>query len=299
MKAKIGVLATLLVTFAMPVTLAIVGNARAASGKIAVEAAENFYGDVAQQIGGDQVSVTSIMSNPDQDPHLFETSPSVVRQIAAAQVVIYNGADYDPWMDKLLTAAPKSGRVAIVAADLVRKKAGDNPHLWYDPATMPAVAKALAAAFSAADPAHDGSYATRLETFLASLRPMNDKIAAIRAKYAGVPVTASEPVFGYMAAALHLTMLNQPFQLAIMNDTEPSARDVAEFERDLTTHKVRVLFYNKQASDKIVQHLVDLARASKISVVGVTETCPPGLSYQDWMQKELNETETALAGPSS
>jgi zinc/manganese transport system substrate-binding protein len=299
MKAKIGILAALLATFTLLVVLASLTNAGAASGKIAVEAAENFYGDVAHQVGGDQVSVTSIMSNPDQDPHLFETSPSVVRQIAAAQVVIYNGADYDPWMDRLLKVAPKSGRVAIVAADLVHKKAGDNPHLWYDPATVPAVAKALAAAFSAADPAHDGSYATRLETFLASLRPMNDKIAAIRAKYAGVPVTATEPVFGYMAAALNLTMLNQPFQLAIMNDTEPSARDVAGFERDLMTHKVRLLFYNKQASDEIVQHLVDLARASKIPVVGVTETCPLGLSYQDWMQKELDETETALAGTSS
>ena len=300
MNAKIGVsVAALLATFTLLVTLAVFTNAHAAGGKIAVEAAENFYGDVAQQVGGDHVSVTSIMSNPDQDPHLFETSPSVVRQIAAAQVVIYNGADYDPWMDRLLKVAPKSGRVAIVAADLVHKKPGDNPHLWYDPATMPAVVKALAAAFSAADPAHDGSYTTGLETFLASLRPMNDKITAISAKYAGVPVTATEPVFGYMAAALHLTMLNQPFQLAIMNDTEPSARDVAEFERDLSTRKVRVLFYNKQASDKIVQHLIGLARAGNIPVVGVTETCPPGLSYQDWMQKELDETETALAGSPS
>ena len=263
MKAKIGIPAALLATFSVLVTLAALTNARAAGGKIAVEAAENFYGDVAQQIGGDRVSVTSIMSNPDQDPHLFETSPSVVRQIAAAQVVIYNGADYDPWMDRLLKVAPKSGRVAIVAADLVHKKPGDNPHLWYDPATMPAVAKALAAAFSAADPAHASSYMTRLETFVASLRPLNEKIAAIRAKYSDVPVTASEPVFGYMAAALHLTMLNQSFQLAIMNDTEPSARDVAEFERDLTTHKIRGLSYNMQASDKIVQHLVGLARASK------------------------------------
>jgi zinc/manganese transport system substrate-binding protein len=295
MKAKIGVPTALLVL----VTLTALTDARAAGGKIVVEAAENFYGDVAQQIGGDQVSVTSIISNPDQDPHLFETSPSVVRQIAAAQVVIYNGADYDPWMDRLLTVATKSGRVAIVAADLMHKKSGDNPHLWYDPATMPAVAKALAAAFSATDPAHASSYKTRLESFLASLRPINDKIAAIRAKYSGVPVTASEPVFGYMAAALHLTMLNQPFQLAIMNNTEPSARDVAGFERDLKTHKVRVLFYNKQASDKIVQHLVALASASKIPVVGVTETCPPGLSYQDWMLSEADATAKALAGPSS
>ena len=135
--------------------------------------------------------------------------------------------------------------------------------------------------------------------FCASLKPLNDKIAAIRAKYAGAPVTASEPVFGYMAGALGLQMRNERFQLAIMNDTEPSARDVAAFEQDLKDHKVRVLFYNKQASSKVVQHLVELARAAKIPVVGVTETAPPGMTYQDWMLSELNDTEKALAGPST
>jgi zinc/manganese transport system substrate-binding protein len=273
--------------------------ARAADGKVVIVAAENFYGDVARQIGGDQVSVINILSNPDQDPHLFETAPSVVREIAAAQLVVYNGADYDPWMEKLLTVTPKSGRAVIVAADLMHKRAGDNPHLWYDPATMPAVAKALAAALSAADPAHADRYATGLRAFLASLQPLGDKIAAIRGTYAGATVAATEPVFGYMAAALHLTMLDQHFQLSIMNNTEPSVDDLAAFEGDLKTHKIRVLFYNKQASDKIVQHLVDLARASKIPVVGVTETCPPGLSYQNWMRSELDATETALAGHSS
>ncbi len=293
MKVVLGLTATLLFTLAAaPVT-------RAADGKITLVAAENFYGSVAQQIGGDRVSVTSIMNSPDQDPHLFEVSPAIVRQIAAAQVVVYNGADYDPWMEKLLTVTPKPGRVVIVAADLVNRKAGDNPHLWYDPATMPAVARALSAALAAADPAHNDDYAARLKTFLASLEPLNEKLAAIRSKYAGVTVAASEPVFGYMAAALKLKMRNERFQLAVMNDTEPSARDVAAFEQDLRTHKVRVLFYNKQASDKLVQRLVDLARASNIPVVGVTETCPPGMPYQDWMMSELDDTEKALAGPSS
>jgi zinc/manganese transport system substrate-binding protein len=293
MKLIVGIATALLMT------LAAFAAARAADGKIAVVAAENFYGDVARQVGGDRVAVTSIMSNPDQDPHLFEVSPTVVREIAAAQIVIENGADYDPWMQKLLKVTPKPGRAIIVAADLMNKKAGDNPHLWYDPATMPAVASALAAALGAADPAHKDDYAARLKTFLASLQPLNEKIAAIRGKYAGAAVTATEPVFGYMADALKLKMSNGRLQLAIMNDTEPSARDVAAFESDLKTHKVRVLFYNKQASDKLVQHLVDVARASGIPVVGVTETCPPDVSYQDWMLNELGATEHALAGPSS
>ncbi len=270
-----------------------------AAGPVKLVAAENFYGSIAQQIGGPEVEVVSVMSNPDQDPHLFETSPSVARQLSAARIVIYNGADYDPWMEKLLAATPAPGRSVIVAADLVHKKAGDNPHLWYDPATMPAVAKALAAALATADPAHAADYTARLATFLASLKPLDDKIGAIRKKYSGAAVTASEPVFGYMAAALGLKMRNEKFQLSIMNSTEPSASDVAAFERDLKEHKVRVMFYNKQASDKIVLHLVEIARAAKIPVVAVTETQPPAMTFQQWMLGQLSDTEKALAGPSS
>jgi zinc/manganese transport system substrate-binding protein len=270
-----------------------------AAEPIRLVAAENFYGDVARQIGGPHVEVTSVLSNPDQDPHLFETSPGVLRQIADAQLVIYNGADYDPWMTKLLSAAPKAGRATIVAADLTGKKPGDNPHLWYDPATMPTVARAIAAALTKADPTNAADYQARLAAFLISLKPIEDKVAALRQKYSGTAVTATEPVFGDMSSALGLTMRNEKFQLAIMNDTEPSARDVAAFEHDLKERKVRVMFYNKQASSKIVQHLIDIARAAKVPVVAVTELTPPGMSFQDWMLGALGDTEKALAGPHS
>jgi zinc/manganese transport system substrate-binding protein len=143
--------------------------ALAAEDQIAVVAAENFYGDIARQIGGDRVAVVSIMSSPDQDPHLFETTPATVRQIAKAQIVIINGANYDPWIEKLLSATPRAGRVVITAADLTGRKAGDNPHLWYDPRTMPAVATAIADALTKADGAHASDYAARLKTTLAGL----------------------------------------------------------------------------------------------------------------------------------
>jgi zinc/manganese transport system substrate-binding protein len=164
---------------------------------------------------------------------------------------------------------------------------------------MPAVAQALASAFAKIDPAHAADYKRRLAGFLASLKPVDAKINEIRKKYAGAPVTASEPVFGYMASALGLKMHNENFQIAVMNETEPSARDVAAFQRDLKEHRVRAMFYNKQASNKIVQQLVALARASKVPVIGVTETIPPNLTFQDWMLNELNDTEKALSGPSS
>ena len=198
-----------------------------AAQPVSIVAAENFYGDVAQQVAGANATVSSIMSNPDQDPHLFEASPSVARLLSAATIVIYNGADYDPWMAKLLSAARSPNRTVIVVADLVHRKPGDNPHLWYDPTTMPIYAKALSVALSLRDPAHKADYDRRLQSFIDSLQPLQAKIADIRANSHGIPVTATEPVFGYMATALGFKMRNERFQLAVMNDIEPRVSDVA------------------------------------------------------------------------
>ena len=262
-------------------------------------AAENFYGDIAAAIGGEHVSVISVLSNPDQDPHLFEASPSVARDLAGARIVILNGAGYDPWVAKMLAANSAPDRLVIVAADLVHRATGDNPHLWYDPATMPAVAAALAAMLSEIDPADAADYAANLDRLRGGFETIATKISTIRARYAGRPVTATEPVFGYMAAALGLTMRNERFQLAVMNDTEPSARDTAAFEDDLRGHKVDVLFYNSQVTDPQVDRLLAIASQSHVPVVGVSETRPAGRSFVEWMIGELDATEKALAGPSS
>lgn len=281
---------------AMLATLPVIS---AAEQPIAVVAAENFYGDIARQIGGDRVTVTSILNNPDQDPHLFETAPGTVRQIADARIVVINGADYDPWAEKLLQAAPRPGRVVINAAQITGQKAGANPHLWYDPATMPAVAKAIAAALSQADGAHAATYASRLEATLAKLAQIGARVAHLKTKHAGKPVTATEPVFGPMAAALGLTMRNERFQLAMMNDTEPSARDVAAFENDLKERKVKALIYNSQVSEKLTERLLAVAKKSKVPVVAVTESMPANVSYADWMLAELDALDRALSGPNS
>ena len=270
-----------------------------AAGPIPIVAAENFYGGVAAAVGGAHVSVSSILSNPDEDPHLFEASPSVARNLAAAKIVIYNGADYDPWVAKLLSANSEPGRATIVVADLIGKKPGDNPHLWYDPPTMPAVAAALAAKLDALDPANKSDYDANLATLGASLKQIADKAAAIKAKYAGTAVTATEPVFGYMAAALGLTMRNERFQLSVMNDTEPSARDTAAMENDLKNGKVRVFFYNSQVTDPLTDRLLKFANAANIPVVGVSETQPAGKSFAEWMLDQLDATQKALAAPSS
>ena len=271
----------------------------AAENQIAVVAAENFYGDIARQIGGDRVSVVSIMNNPDQDPHLFETTPGIVRQIARAQIVILNGANYDSWMDKLLAAGPRHDRIVVNAARLSSYKAGDNPHLWYDPATMPTVAAAIADALTKSDNAHAADYSARLKVTLAALDQITQRVAQLKAKHGGAPVTATEPVFGPMAQALGLTMRNERFQLAMMNDTEPSARDVAAFESDLKERKVKLLIYNSQVSEKLTERLRDIAKRAKVPVIGVTETMPANVKFQDWLLGELDVLDKALSGPNS
>lgn len=265
-----------------------------AADAIQIVAAENFYGQVAEAIGGPQVAVTSILSNPNQDPHLFEAAPSTARAVSGAAIAIVNGADYDPWMIQLLNASPNADRTVITVADLIGRKPGDNPHLWYDPATMPAVAKAIAAELSKRDPAHADAFAARLKSFEDSLVPLNETIAKLKAAYAGTPVTATEPVFGYMATALGLDMRNYAFQLAIMNDAEPSASDVAAFDQDLTGRKVKVLFYNSQVTDDATERLLKLAKDNNIPVVGVTETEPANTTYVAWMTSQLDALNAAL-----
>lgn len=278
-----------------PMVILVLGFATAQAEPINIVAAENFYGDVAEQVGGPAVKVTSILSNPDQDPHLFEASASTARDLAAARIVIYNGADYDPWMGKLLSASRATGRVTIEVAKLVGKKAGDNPHLWYDPATMPALAEALAAKFARLDPAHQADYVQRLARFQKSMQLLGERIAELRGKYSGTPVTATEPVFGYMAAALGLDMRNFAFQLAVMNDTEPGAAAIAAFEQDLRARTVKILLYNSQTSEALTRRMQKIATESGVPVVGVSETEPRGKDYQDWMLSQLDLLDRALA----
>jgi zinc/manganese transport system substrate-binding protein len=280
------------------IALGLAGTPGAQAEPLNVVAAENFYGDVVEQLGGAHVKVTSVLTNPDQDPHLFEASASTARHVAKARIVILNGANYDPWMTRLLSASPLPGREVIDVAGLVGRKVGDNPHLWYDPAAIPALARAVSAVLVRLDPGNRAEYESRLAKFIASLMPLDDKIAELRKKYAGTPVTATEPVFNYMTSAIGLVMHNRGFQLAVMNDVGPSASQVAAFERDLKTRAVKVLLYNTQTTGKLTERMLELARASKVPVVGVTETMPPGMHFQDWMHSVLQALEAALAGKS-
>lgn len=271
------------------------GTAARAEDKLTIVAAENFYGDLARQIGGSNVTVTSILASPDDDPHLFETSPSTARTIADAKIIIYNGADYDPWMDKLLSASTAKDRTTIIAADLIGKKSGDNPHLWYNPATLPAIAKALSADLAKRDPTNAVHYEANLKAFQTSLEAIDKEIADVKKTYAGTEVTATEPVFGYMAEALGLKMLNYDFQVALMNDAEPSATQVAAFENSLKDGSAKILFYNSQVTDEATTRLLDIAKQNKVTVIGVTETEPAGQTIQTWFGGQIDAVQKALA----
>ncbi|CAM5762677.1 ABC transporter substrate-binding protein [Labrys miyagiensis] len=267
-----------------------------AADKVKIIAAENFYGDLAAQIGGDHVEVTSILSNPDDDPHLFESSPSTAKALSSADIVVYNGADYDPWMDKLLSASTNADRSTIVAADLTGHTSGDNPHLWYDPKTLPAVASAIAGELEKRDNANADVYKANLARFDASFAALTKQADALKGKYQGTQVTATEPVFGYMAEALGFKMLNYDFQVATMNDTEPSPSQVAAFEKSLKDGSAKILFYNSQVSDETTKRLLQLAKDNKVTVVGVTETEPAGKTIQSWFGDQLQEVGSALDG---
>jgi len=288
-RSILPLLATLLLALAM------IGAGVPAWAEPRIVAAENFYGDVARQIAGPEALVTAILTNPEQDPHLFEASPSVGRAVSAADVVIMSGLGYDPWMASLVKAARGGERVVIVAAELAGRRAGDNPHIWYDPQVMRLVAARLADVLARRDGAEAPAVQQRLAAFERGLAPVDARIAALRLRFAGRAVTATEPVFGAMFAALGMVERNAGFQRAVMNDTEPSASDIAGFETDLRTGAVAVLVFNSQVSNPIALRMERLARASGVPVLGVTETMPAGQSYQGWMLQTLDALDHAMA----
>jgi zinc/manganese transport system substrate-binding protein len=273
-------------------------GSQAAPGTIAVVAAENQYGNVAAQIGGKDVSVTSIESNPNTDPHTYEVSPSVAEDVGAAQVVVQNGLGYDDYMTKIESASPSQTRKVINVQNLLaRPDSTPNPHLWYDPTTMPKVANALAADYSALKPA-DASYFTANATqFIASLNPWLQAIADFKADDTRTPVATTEPVADYMlqaAGADNLTPFR--FQADIMNGVDPSPQDISLQDNLFAQHKVKVFVYNEQVTDTLTQTFISDAHSAHIPVIGVYETMPtPGFTYQSWMLAEVNALQKAVA----
>jgi len=267
-------------------------------GKIVAVGAENEYADVISQVGGQYVQVSAIMSNPNTDPHTFEASPAVAREINAAQLIVQNGVSYDTFMSTIESAAANSdSKVINVQTLLGLPDSTANPHLWYNPGTMPKVADAIAADLAAIQPSHAAYFKANAKSFVASLDSWNSAIAAFKKAYAGVPVATTEPVADYMLQAVGADNLTPwTFQADIMNGVDPSPQNVALQKSLFTDHKVKVFLYNQQVTDPLTESLITLANQNGIPVVGVYETMPtPGYDYQTWMLTEVQDLRKAVA----
>lgn len=263
--------------------------------RIGVVAAENFYADIVGQIAGDRVRLTSILSDPNVDPHEYETNARDAAAVANARLVIQNGLGYDTFIDRLIAASPNPQRTLIVVASLTGYKRGDNPHLWYDPATIPRLAQWVAEFLARIDPGSAAVYHDRHRVFQVSLQPLTQKIAALQARYAGVPVAVTEPVFTYMAQATGLRILTpMAFQKAIEEGQDPPASAVAQMEDHLRKRQVKVLLYNTQTVSPITARIRQLAKQAGVPIAGVSETLPPRKTFQQWMLGQLDELDAAL-----
>lgn len=270
-----------------------------AAGPVRAIGVENEYADVISQIGGKYVQVQAIETDPNTDPHSFEASPKVAKEIAAAQLIVVNGVGYDDWADKIMSASHRPNRKVINVQKLLGLPNDTaNPHLWYNPKTMPAVAKAVGDALAELDPAQAGYFQANAEKFVASLEPWNTAIAAFKAKHDKTPVAVTEPVADYLLQAMGFNILT-PFSLenAIMDGNDPSPQDVTTQNGLFAGNKVKVFAYNQQVTDALTKSFLDASKKAGISVVGVYETMPtPGYTYQSWMLAEVAALEKAVTG---
>jgi zinc/manganese transport system substrate-binding protein len=267
-------------------------------GVIPAVGAENEYANVIEQIGGRYVKVTAIESNPNTDPHTFEASPSVAQEVSQAKLVVQNGVGYDTYMQRIESATEGSGRKVIDVQKLLGlPESTANPHLWYEPATMPAVAAALVRDLSALQPQHASYFSANARAFDASLRPWLRALRTFGERHPGTPVATTEPVGDYMLEAAHANNLT-PFsmQADIMNGTDPSPQDVTLEDGLLSGHRVKAFLYNQQVTDSVTDGFLKEAVRAGIPVVGVYETMPrPGYDYQSWMLAEVRALERAVA----
>ncbi len=277
-------------------------NSADSSTVITAIGAENEYANVLAQIGGRYVRVSSVLDNPNTDPHTFEASPAVAQKVSSASLIVQNGVGYDSWISKMEQASPNPQRKVIVAQNVLGLPASTpNPHLWYDPKTMPAVARAMAADLSDLVPAHKAYFQKNLAAFDRSLAPWLSAIAAFKAKYAHTAVATTEPVADYLLTAMGITNLTPfRFQADIMNGVEPSPQDISLVDTFFSQHKAKVFVYNQQVTDALTTSIRQAALRAGVPVVGVYETMPtPGYRYQSWMLAEVQAIQKAVTAKTS
>jgi zinc/manganese transport system substrate-binding protein len=268
----------------------------AGSKVLQVVAGENFWGSIAAQLGGSHVSVTSIVTDPNADPHEYETNTNDARAFAQADYVILNGAGYDSWGQKLLDANPETGRKVLTVATLLGKKEGDNPHFWYSPIYVERVANQITSDYKSLDPAAAAYFTQQLSTFEASMSEYHQRINEIKDKFAGRKIGATESIFVYMASALGLDLISPPaFMDAVAEGNDPPASSVVQFEQEIQQKQIAVLVYNMQTITNVTNTIKQLASWQNIPTVGISETIQPAdASFQQWQVAQLIVLQNAL-----
>jgi zinc/manganese transport system substrate-binding protein len=268
----------------------------ASTGTIQVVAGQNFWGNIAVQLGGSKARVQSVVSDPNADPHEYESNTNDARAFADAGFVILNGAGYDNWANKLLSANPSSHRTVLIAADLLGEKAGDNPHFWYDPTYVTRMADQITADYKSIDSADSAYFDQQRAVFTTALEPYTQRLAEIKAKFNGVAVGSTESIFVYMSRYLGLNLISPPaFMDAVAEGNDPPADAVIAFQNQITNRQVRVLIYNVQTATAVTTNVKRLAALAGIPVVGVSETLQPeSATFQDWQLSQLLTLQNAL-----
>lgn len=297
-RARLLIAGGLIAAVALLVGCAADSRSDSSTGRVGVVAAENFWGNIAAQIGGSHVHVASIITDPNTDPHTYETNAQDAAELSSADLVIKNGLGYDDFIDKILATNTSSDRRVISVGEVLGvHAAGANPHVWYDTARLPVVAAKIADQLTAIDPAHKAVYQANARHFDGTLAPLLAVIAEIKQRYAGAPIAYTERVPGYLvqATGLHLAT-PASFSQALEDGNDPSPQDTAAFESAINHHWVRVLLYNSQVVDAQSDRIKQLAQSAGVPIVGVSETMPTGDTFQGWQLAQDNALLRALGG---
>jgi len=272
------------------------GDAGGPAKTLNIVAGENFWGSIVSQLAGKAGKVTSIVTDPDADPHDYQTSAAAARAFAHADYVVLNGAGYDAWADQLLSANPRSKRKVFTVADLLGKKEGDNPHLWYSPNDVTATMNQVEKDLKSLDPADATYFDAQRQAVDQAFAPYLSRLAEIKSHFGGTPVAATESIFVYLAQFLGLNVISpQEFMNAVAEGNDPPAPSVATFQDQLKAKQAKALIYNLQTATEVTTNLKNIAIQAGIPVVGMTETIQPsGATFEQWFDGELDQLQNAL-----
>lgn len=261
------------------------------NGKIKITATTDFYGEVARKVAGSKGEVTSVITNPDVDPHDYQPTTKVAKQTVGSKIVIANGIGYDGWMSKLVKDTKEVDYIRV-GEDLMAKQNGDNPHLWYNPATMPKLANTIAAKLGKLQPKNKAYFKKNAKAYIASLKPINDKIAQLKqiaSTKKNKEVYVSEPVFDNALQAIGFKVGDAQFENDTEKDVDPSPQTIKDMQNGIKNHKIAFFVFNKQVDDKTVNNLVALAKKNHVPVLAVTETLPANKTYVQWMDSQYSQ----------